>query len=327
MWTSLEALKTQNFIRVSKSTRTQKYFRRRTPASSYALASWNLHSEFCTRCTKSFVWAFSVNPSIFSVTHLRAFSFLVNFGMIMLPNVAILFKRRMGLNSLNFRVIGIGIFACPKKWKRLVSTTSVRKMYEGDNTKSSKRTMPQLKEHEQQQDNYSLIHMFWHHMLQLYSLRMRYFKLSAIFLVSVNAPLSCRRGKRGEGGVVRAHASQGGVCAWRPSVTIVSNFLYIKVLYFTMALDFILFSYFIFFLFIFIFIFYFFLSFVYYCFFLSRGYLLLQRLCISEVWINFRVCVTLVCYTAVFSVVTQCCSLRWGRSVAWRHQKHGCVVD
>ena len=133
------------------------------------------------------------------MTHLRGFSFLVNFGKIMLPNVAILFKRRMGLSSLNFRVLGIGIFACTKKLKRLVSTTSVRKMYEGDNTTSSKRTMPQLKEHEQQQDNCSLIHMFWHHMLRLYSLRMRYFKLSTIFLVSVNAPLSCRRGG-GRGG-------------------------------------------------------------------------------------------------------------------------------
>lgn len=71
----------------------------------------------------------------------------------------------MGLNSLNFRVIGIGIFACTKKWQRLVSTASVTQMYEGDNTTSSKPTMQQLKQHEQQQDNCSLIHMFWHHML------------------------------------------------------------------------------------------------------------------------------------------------------------------
>ena len=63
-------------------------------------------------------------------------------------------------------------------------------MYEGDNTTSSKPTMLQLKEHEQQQDNCSLIHMFWHHMLQWYSLRMRYFNSPAIFLASVNAPLS-----------------------------------------------------------------------------------------------------------------------------------------
>ena len=55
-------------------------------------------------------------------------------------------------------------------------------MYEGDNTTSSKPTMLQLKEHDQQQDNCSLIHMFWHHMLQWYFLRMRYFKLPAIFL-------------------------------------------------------------------------------------------------------------------------------------------------
>ena len=49
-------------------------------------------------------------------------------------------------------------------------------MYEGDNTTSSKLTMQQLKEHEQQQDNCSLIHMFWYHMLQLYFLRMRFFQ-------------------------------------------------------------------------------------------------------------------------------------------------------
>lgn len=73
-------------------------------------------------------------------------------------------------------------------------------MYEGDNTTSSKPTMQQLQQHEQQQDNCSIIHMFWHHMLPLYSLRMRYFKLPAIFLVSVIAPLSGRREKRWEEG-------------------------------------------------------------------------------------------------------------------------------
>ena len=94
-------------------------------------------------------------------------------------------------------------------------------MYEGDNTTSSKPTMQQLKQHEQQQDNCSLTHMFWHHMLSLYSLRMRYFKLPAIFLVSVIAPLS--GGRR----VVRAWCGQRCHRA-----ALVSKFLSIKVLYF-----------------------------------------------------------------------------------------------
>ena len=270
----MEALKTQKFIRVSKSTRAQKYFWRRNPESSYALASWNLHSEFCTQCTKSFVWAFSVNPSIFSVTHLRGFSFLVNFGKIMLPNVAILFKRRIGLNSLNFRVIGIGVIACTKKWRRLVSTTSVRKMYEGNNTTSSKLTMLQLKEHEQQQDNCSLIHMFWYHMLQLYSLRMRFFHAPRDLL----GQRKCTfvgwvggSGKRGEesGACKAGVCGGGGGCETALSEDRFRIFLYQSFVF-----------HLIFFFFLFIFIFSFFLSFVHYCFFLSRGYLLLQRLCL-----------------------------------------------
>ena len=110
-------------------------------------------------------------------------------------------------------------------------------MYEGNNTTSSKLTMLQLKEHEQQQDNCSLIHMFWYHMLQLYSLRMRFFQAPRDLL----GQRKCTfvgwvggSGKRGEeSGACKAGVlGGGGGGVRRPPVRIGSEFFSIKVLYF-----------------------------------------------------------------------------------------------
>ena len=108
-------------------------------------------------------------------------------------------------------------------------------MYEGNNTTSSKLTMLQLKEHEQQQDNCSLIHMFWHHMLQLYSLRMRFFQAPRDLL----GQRKCTfvgwvggSGKRGEESGACKRGCGGGGGVRRPSVRIGSEFFSIKVLYF-----------------------------------------------------------------------------------------------
>ena len=151
------------------------------------------------------------------------------------------------------------------------------------------------------------------HMLQLYSLRMRFFQAPRDLL----GQRKCTfvgwvggSGKRGEeSGACKAGVSGGGGVR-RPSVMIGSEFFSIKVLYF------ILFSYS-------SFLFLFFLSFSLLCiivfFFLGAIYFYNDSVCcISEVWINSRVCVFLVCYTAVLSVVTQRCSLLVGRTVAWR---------
>ena len=144
-------------------------------------------------------------------------------------------------------------------------------MYEGNNTTSSKLTMLQLKEHEQQQDNCLLIHMFWHHMLQLYSLRMRFSQAPRDLL----GQRKCTfvgwvggSGKRGEeSGAVKAGGEGGRETALsedRFRIFLYQSFVFHLIFLF----------------FLFIFIFSFFLSFVHYCFFLSRGYLLLQRLCL-----------------------------------------------
>ena len=83
-------------------------------------------------------------------------------------------------------------------------------MYEGNNTTSSKLTMLQLKEHEQQQDNCSLIHMY--HMLQLYSLRIRFFNAPRDLLGQRKCTFVGRwvggSGKRGE----ESGACKAGVC-------------------------------------------------------------------------------------------------------------------
>ena len=141
--------------------------------------------------------------------------------------------------------------------------------------------MQQLKEHEQQQDNCSLTHMFWHHML-VFSAH-AFFSSSRDLLGQRKCTFVGWVGGsgnwRGRRVVLAKRGCGGGGVVRRPSVRLGSEFFSIKVLYF------ILFSYS-------SFLFLFFLSFSllpglwapafahYYCFFLSRGYLLLQRLCL-----------------------------------------------
>ena len=118
-------------------------------------------------------------------------------------------------------------------------------MYEGNNTTSSKLTMLQLKEHEQQQDNCSLIHMFWYHMLQLYFLRMRFFQAPRDLLGQRKCTFvgwvgGGKRGRRvvlakrgcGGGGGGAGDAPPPPPPVRRPSVRIGSEFFSIKVLYF-----------------------------------------------------------------------------------------------